>query len=335
MNRIENNNQLTIYNPYRDQGALQPSAVSAIAQKTLQKSFVERVLDWSKGRLYRDYERHLEILDTGTWLLNKGVVVVVGGMQAAVIADGLFQLNLVKNGIFSFFPAILKLVLAPASIFFLIIGMIESIFEIINLKRAVELFKSVKKEKNPLDGLEFIKAKYFTLETEETQKIYEMIEEKLPDADPATKADRFDQIAKRALEIKFENLKRRITPGLADEVKVQLHSIMKDLQSPDAAVQSGAQRKAKHLMDSVSTQAKNKIIIHVLGILAIFFTVLSAIGMISGVGSAGFFIAMGVCTAAAVILKWIVQKRAYEKEVEKFYDKITTPFEQTKAVATS
>lgn len=325
MNRIENNSQLSFFNPYRVAGA---SPVVAIAQNNMavalpKTTLVDRAVNWGKAILFRDYEKGLDIVDKGTWLLDKGVVVVVGSMQAAVIADGLFHLNILKNGFLSFIPYALKLLLTPASIFFIVIGVIEAIFEIINLRKGVKLLNSVNKEKSPMDGFEFIKDRYFTLQKEESQKIIRLIEEKLPDLDQTAKADRFDEIAKRALEIKFDNLKRRISPGLAEEVKVQLDSIMKELQSPDETIRNAAETRAKLLMESVSRQAKNKIIIHILGIVAIFFTVLSAIGMATGIGAIGFFVAMGACTAIAVITKWIIQKGLYEREVANFYDRVT------------
>lgn len=316
MNRIEAKPELDFINPYRSES---PNVVSAIAQRTISGV---RLVNW-------DYEKHLEIVDKGAWLLDKGVMFVVGSMQAAVIADGLFHLNIVQGGALSFIPGILKLLLTPASIFFLIMGIIEAIFELINLKRGVELLHGTEK-----DGLNWVKNRYFTLQKEESDKIVALIEEKLPDLDPKGKAERFDQIAQRALEVKFENLKRRVTPGLAEVVKVELNSIMKELQSPDESVRAAATNRAKLLMESISTQAKNKILIHVLGIIAIFFTVLSAIGMISGVGAIGFFLAMGACTAIAVVLKFIIQKGFYEKEVERFYDKVAA-IPRKAALATS
>lgn len=325
MNRIENNGQLAIINPYRSE-VPQPedTSVSAIAQKNLSPndqtkliSLGNRVINWAKFLLFRDYEKHLAIADKGAWLLDKGVLVVVGSMQAAVIADGLFHINIVKSGTLSFIPHVLKLLLSPAAIFFLVIGIIEAIFELINLKRGVELLHGTEKE-----GLNWVKNRYFTLQKAESDKIVALIEEKLPELDQTAKAEHFDQIAERALAVKFENLKRRITPGLAEAVKVELDSIMKDFQSSDEAVRAAAADRTKLLMESISTQAKNKILIHVLGIIAIFFTILSAIGMLSGVGAIGFFIAMAACTAIAVTLKFIVQKGYYEKEVERFYDKI-------------
>lgn len=319
MYRVENNSQLSFFNPYRVAGA---SPVVEIAQKNIEiaphkTALVDRVVNWGKAILFRDYEKGLDIVDKGTWVLDKGVVVVVGSMQAAVIADGLFHLNILKNGVLSFIPHALKLLLAPASIFFIVIGVIEAIFEIINLRKGVELLNGGKK-----DGLEFIKNHYFSLQKEESQKIIKLIEEKLPELDQTAKADRFDEIAKRALEIKFENLKRRITPGLAEEVKVQLDTIMKDLQSPDEAIRDAAENRTKLLMESVSSQAKNKIIIHALGIAAIFFTILSAIGMATGIGAIGFFVALGACTAIVVLSKWIIQKGIYEREVANFYDRV-------------
>lgn len=326
MNRIETKLQSDFVNPYRSED---PNLLSGIAQKAIPTekdqalaSLGDRVVNWAKFLLFRDYEKHLAIADTGAWLLDKGVLVVVGSMQAAVIADGLFHLNIVKGGALSFLPDVLKLLLTPASIFFLIMGIIEAIFELINLKKGVELLQGISKEKTPLDGLNWVKDRYFTLQKKESDKIVALIEEKLPDLDQMGKAERFDQIAERALEVKFENLKRRVTPGLADEIKVQLDRVMKELQSPDESVRAAASDRAKLLMESISTQAKNKILIHVLGIIAIFFTVLSAIAMISGVGAVGFFVAIGACTAIAVVLKFIVQKGFYEKEVERFYDKV-------------
>ncbi len=329
---IENNRELQYINPYLGSAPLrrESEAVSAIAQKT----FVDHVVNWGKAILFRDYERHLEIVEKGTWLLDKGVLVVVGTMQGAMIADGLFHLNIVKNGPFWFIPAALKVVLIPSSIFFFVIGIIEGIFEFINMRRGIELLQGISKEKSALNQLDWMKDRYFTLQPEESDKICSLIEEKLPELDRTSKAERFDQIAQKALEVKFENLKRRITPGLADEVKKQLDSTMKDLTSPDETIRLDAAQRVELLMESVSTQAKTKILIHVLGLIAIFFTLLSALSMFTGFGTLPFFIAMGVGTAAAVVLKFIVQKGGYEQQVEKFYDKIAA-ISPTEAAAAS
>ncbi|MBS0629077.1 MAG: hypothetical protein JSS30_02490 [Verrucomicrobia bacterium] len=309
--------ELNYVNPYKVDANFRFEA-SPVGQKTL----ADRIVDWGKGFFFYDYEKFLDVADKGTYLLDKGVMVVVGSMQGAMIADGLFHLNIVTNGPFSFIPAALKVILVPSSLFFFIIAIVESIFEFINMRRGIELLTGISKEKKAINQLEWMKKHYFSINKEESDKICMLIEEKLPNLDQTAKANRYDEIAQKALEVKFENLKRRISPGLAEEVKKQLDTAMNELSSPDDIIRETAAKRVELLMESVSTQAKTKILIHVLGLIAIFFTALSALGMFTGFGTLPFFIAVGALTAAAVALKFIVQKGGYEQRVEILYDKI-------------
>lgn len=332
MNRIETKSLVTSTNPYRAASpnvdlwgmasSIQNAIYSPIGAGKTAPSLADRVVEWGKSLLFEDYEKQLNFAEQATWFLDKGVVTVVGGMQGAVIVEGLFHLHFLE-GRLSILPQLVKTILLPSSIFFFIMGIIEMIFELINLKRGIDLLHGVSKESSPLDTLGWMKEHYFTLQVHEAQKIYNFIEKKLPDLSTSQKADRFDQIAERALEVRFESLKRRITPGLADEVKLQLDSITKDLKSSKENIRVDAATRAKLLMESVSTQAKNKIKIHLLGILSICFTLISMIGIFAGIGVLPFFIALGAGTAITFVTKLIIQKGHYERSVERFYDQLS------------
>lgn len=310
-------------NPYRDSG-LGQEVERVVSPFEWNQTLADRVVYWAKAILYRDYERHLEIADKGAYLLDKGVTVVIGGLQGATILDSLFHLNIVRNGPLSFVPTALKVVLVPASIALFILGIIEAIFEMLNMLKGVHLLKEISEEQSPMGQLDLLKKRYFSLEIGETDRIKTLIEEKLPHLNRDEKAVRFDQIAQKALHVKFENLKRRVSPGLADEVKNQLNLSIKRMQCGDPTIQAQEAKRVELLMKSVSDQAKTKILIHVLGLIAIICTVISALSMFTGFGMVPLTIALGAITAIAVLTKFAVQKKGYDQQADNFKARVKT-----------
>ncbi|NGX47748.1 MAG: hypothetical protein K1000chlam3_01131 [Chlamydiae bacterium] len=295
-----------------------------IREKDKVLAFADRIIDWGKAHFSKDYEKQIGFVGKTANILDWGVCGVVGGMEAVVIVDKMvrpFHMN--QFPVLNTFPSLLKIIMIPSAISFLIMAVFQGFVEFLNLRRAGYFLHNIeKRKKDPLDGLQWLKEKYFTLNKSEGQKIHQYIKQKFPGSPCNEKAKAFDQIAEKVLHVKYDSLKRRISPGLAKEVVSQLDIITKDLRSIFPWKRTEATQRAEILMQSLTRQAKNKILIHFLGILAITCTLISMPLFLSGVGAGPFFAILGTIAFALTIISLIIDKGIVAKEVEKFYDSL-------------
>ncbi|NGX59493.1 MAG: hypothetical protein KR126chlam3_00645 [Chlamydiae bacterium] len=283
------------------------------------QDYADRVTNWGKTLLFRDHEWNILFTGKVAEILDWSVFTTILGLNGAVLIHKIYLYCLKDLPIFHNFPFLLKVISIPSSVFVLVLGIFEGIAESVNTYRGFQFFNNIKQRKdNPLEGLEWLKKRYFTLEKSEGNKIQKYIDKTLPNLSGADKAKRFEQIAEKALQIKYECLKRRVTPGLAQEVLTQLNSIMNDMKSDLPEIKAAANGRAELLMQSLTRQGRNKIIIHMIGLIGVGISLLSFLSIFL-VGPLG--IAFGVLDALAIPLAlsaFLYERRTVKREADNF-----------------
>lgn len=283
----------------------------------------DRIAKEGKKFLFQDLEKQVDFVGKTAKLLDKGIMAVVGSVDGVVLLNQFLHLQLQKYPVVSFFPVLMKLLSFPITSFFIGSAVIQEGAELINLRRVGNFLQSIDSLKErPLAQLNWIRANFFVLHQGEAKKIKNYIDRSMPFSKGHEKEAKFDQIAGKVLQMKYEALKRRVSPGIAKEIVLQFNSISKGLRSFNKKVREKAIQKAHILMNSVTTQAKNKILIHVLGILAISISLLSMILFLVGLSGFSVLIGLGVISFSLVIMRFILEKGMLKKEVEKLYDRL-------------
>ncbi|MDN3506331.1 MAG: hypothetical protein P0S96_03780 [Simkaniaceae bacterium] len=272
-------------------------------------AFADRLVE-KGGNLFTNEEKRLEFIGIAAKILDWGVFTIVGGIEGTVLAEKIVRpLHVTHLPIFKTFPVILSLIMIPASVFFLAIATFEAGIEFLHLRRGILLLGSIEKRKgDPVKAMEWLKSRFFSLDEGEAKRIYAFIEKSGPHLSRSEKALRFDGIAEKALEIKYDSLKRRISPGLAEEVKKGLTNISKE--------------RAEIFVQSLSRQAKNKVLVHAVAILALSCTIISMSVFLGGIAAGPFFVIMGSIAVSLLLISTIISKGVMAKEGERLYDKL-------------
>lgn len=315
-------------NPYKSPsnsviGNIPSCSNSEIEKRDPVLKIANRITNWSKKFLFNDFEKQVDFIGKGANLLDRGIVIIIGAVEGGVFLNHLLHLKLQKYPIVSAFPLFLKLIAFPVNAFFIGTAGIQLGAEIIYLRRVGNFLHNLHSLKeSPLAQLEWVRSNYFVLNQKEIQKIQTYIDKAFPFSSMAEKGDKFDQIASKILQNKYEALKRRISPGIAEELAQQFTSITEGLKSYDLAIRDKAIEKAHILMSSMTTQAKNKVLIHVLGILAITLSLISLILFLAGGIGAPLLLTFGAISFALVTMRFIIEKGLVKKEVELLYDRM-------------
>ncbi len=329
MNIIQAKSHINSINPYRTLwDSLEEGVVSMVRKTCLYSpsppesklTLADRVIDWSLALPFTNYEREIDAAGSIAKGLDWGVFGVVAALQGIVAVDELFKLHFLRNDLFSFLPATLRALSQPLSGFFFGMGIIESGFELVSLSRVSKLlYRFEKSPEKPIRHLEWIKEHYFTIRGHQAKKIAAYIEQKHPAFSQKEKSEAFEQIADKSLQIKFERLSRRITPGLAKGVSEELDGILSDLKSNFSGTRATAHKKAQVLLASVTKQVKNKILVHILALMSLACTVISMTGLFIGVAIPAFFIVLGATATLLMAIQFLAKKKILDREVEQFY----------------
>jgi len=242
-----------------------------------------------------------------------GILVIEG----LVLANSYFSLNLERSStLISLYNVYLAL---PFNIIFFALGAIKAAFEIVNLKRIGKLlYRIEKRDESAKDKLDWIRKRYFDLSAKETRQLNHLLSRTRPELREALR----EKIKAKILENKFEALQRRVTPGLAKEVKKEINTLIQNISSQDKKTQLAAALRTNFLLESLSRQAKNMLIIHSIGLIAIVLTIASVICAFAGVTSPAFFIALFAISVGLMALQYLLKKGTVDLELDKFYDKL-------------
>ncbi len=108
------------------------------------------------------------------------------------------------------------------------------------------------------------------------------------------------------------SLARRVRPFFVKELETQIPDILARLASPDNEVKQKALDDADKLLRDVDTQAKKKLIIHVVGLIAITLSAISLIMFLGGAPLIPALIFMGLSMYVS-----IVRKKIHENALDK------------------
>lgn len=284
-------------------------------------NLTNRIVHWGEKHLFRDFEQETDFAGKATKILDNGVVAVVGTMEGVVLTHHLFHFKMGKLPVLRSFPTLLKIITLPIKTLFLGFSIVEGITEGINLHRVKKFLSRLEAlKRNPLAQFEWIKREYFTLTEKEERKIQEYIEKAIPMFSSEQKEVQFDRIAEKVLKIKFQRLKRRITSKLAKEMVKEMPQIIQNLESTIPRIQVNGEKRAEILLSSLTRQAKNKILVHTLGMIAIGISLLSLSLFLAGIPAGFFFTLMGILSFLIVACCFAIDKGIIEREGEKLYD---------------
>lgn len=286
-------------------------------------AFADRLVE--KGAdLFTNEERRIEFIGIAAKILDWGVFAIVGGIEGTVLAEKIIKpLELSSYPVLKSFPSLLPILMTPAAGFFLGIAAVESFIEFLQMRRGILFLHSIEKRKeDPIEAMQWLKSRYFTLSKVEGEKIQAFIEKSAPQLSQREKAKRFDEIAEKALHVKYDSLKRRVSPGLAKEVSSQLSRIDRDLRSFSPARRGQAKERAQILVESLSSQAKIKILVHGIAMLALACTIISMSVFLSGIAAGPLFVIMGAIAVSLLLTSTILDKGVLAKEGEKLYDRL-------------
>lgn len=319
-----NNLPFNYYNPYRSQLPLEkenPCPDGSQLPKDSWEKIKDSITAWAETHLFTDYEKEIDFAGRFTKILDQSVFTVVGTMNTIVLADKLFHLKFQKLPILRTFPLLLPVLNIPLNMAFFGFAVAEIFTEMINFRRETQLLRKLNiSNKNPFEKLEWIRKRYFSLKSEEEEKIKQCVEKHLNGESPQKKAEQFDLLAGKVLKWKYQRLKRRISSPLAKEVLTQINGILCDLESSDSTIIDKAYRKAEILFTSISRQAKNKIFVNILEITALGISIVSMILFLAGISAGVFFTIMAAASLFLGVLSLLIEHGKIDKEVEKLYN---------------
>jgi hypothetical protein len=311
------------HNPYKDElFVIEDSPTHGNENFHIHK-WAEKITNSVLNILFaHDYEKRIDIIGIGAKYSNWGVTATVGFLQASLAACNYFRWHIEHIKFIRHFPWIITIIGIPTSIFFLAVGSVQVLAEAVRLKRVSLMLYQMEKNETPLHKIEWIQKKFFSLSKSESQRIYTYIESFLPHLTKEKKQQRFDKIAVKVLNTRYENLKRRISPTLALSVKDQLSEVLKELNSDDPAVRQKGEKRAEILIHSVTKQAKVQIVVHLIGITAIALSMISTACSFAGLFGLLGTVSFGLASTGLALLQLSIEKGKIEMAAEKLYEKL-------------
>lgn len=181
-----------------------------------------------------------------------------------------------KNDVNVGLPRIFSLFVLPFAIIGLVVSLLEIIYECANLVGGIKLranlnFSKQASKEELLANLETIRKSFLVLNKETATQIGAYIDEKMPCESPDVRRRKFDGIADRAREIQYDNLARRVSPRLAQEIKEDLVRLQADLHCNI----EGALERAQALLNDIDIQSSKKILVHAVGLFSLLLSAAS------------------------------------------------------------
>lgn len=209
---------------------------------------------------------------------------------------------------------------------------IEGIYEAICLRRTVQLLQNMqtselyvlndaiaqfpernaellgRKRELLVTNLTYFRDTYFTISDEENERIRAVAQRHFPE-DGDSQQREITQKTRALAQVKHANLDRRVRPWCGLEIGRQLNPLLERLQAGDHA----AVAEAEELLATVDTQARKKLLIHIVGLAAI---ILCAIGFILTMVACPAVIPFALITAAGILstLNYVYAKGALDEQ---------------------
>ncbi|MBS0652982.1 MAG: hypothetical protein JSR39_05570 [Verrucomicrobia bacterium] len=159
-------------------------------------------------------------------------------------------------------------------------------------------FLSQVKEKLVLADLKHLRREYFSITPLGLERIDALARHRFPDLNGAELEEKKGDIATQVANRKASDLARRVQPWFVRELDEKLDPLIDKLSNSDPQVRAQAHREATVLLDEMDTQAKKKILAHVIGIIGI---VIVAAGLIAGMTACPFLVPIVLLTVGGAI----------------------------------
>lgn len=256
---IDNSNQPAPIYPCYKEAAVIPYALTCEAVKT------------ARAFLFRDLEARID----GMGKMAGYFDLFISATSAAFRGIGYFILWL-KNDVNVGLPPIFSIMVFPFAIIGLFVSLLEIIYEGYNLVGGIHLRASLNFNKKAtrevlIANLETLKKMFFELDKKTNEQIATYIDEKMPCESPDVRRRKFDAIAQRSRDIRFEKLARRVSPRLAAEIKENLVQLQADLHCNA----NGAIERAQELLNDIDIQSSKKLLVHAVGLFSLLLSAAS------------------------------------------------------------
>jgi hypothetical protein len=114
------------------------------------------------------------------------------------------------------------------------------------------------------------------------EKIKVFVEKKFGDLPPEEKKEKIIETYHKVVESKLAKLARRVQPWCAKEIAQNLPPILEKIKSADPKVQEEGLKEAEELMQTVKTQARKKLLVHIVAVVAIALSIAGFIALCVG-----------------------------------------------------
>ncbi len=210
-----------------------------------------------------------------------------------------------------------KLVVGPYCIIYFALAALELLFETVKLSRAVRLLRKLESNgensqpEQLLATLQSLRDRFLSVREEEISALKTLIQSS--NSSPEEQEVKLATLSEKMLEMKYKELKTRISRWCAEELKNSCEELITELQSTDAAIAKQAAVKAHELVETIVIQAKKKRLIHILSILAILFFVAATILVLVALTPAGVAIALSAIAMSFFIAALLVKRGAMKQ----------------------
>ena len=156
-----------------------------------------------------------------------------------------------------------------------------------------------------LSQLKLMRKRYFQISPNKMNKIEGYVKKYLNQLPQKDKEERKKRIIANQLKRKQAELTRRVQPWLQERIAANAPKLIEDLESQVPAREQAAVEKAEALFTNIKTQSDKKTLIHILGIIAVLFTVA---GLIAGCISCPFLVPLLLllCGTAFAVARGLV-----------------------------
>lgn len=281
---------------------------------------VDRVTHWGKNLLFKDVEKIALNMGKTAAILDKTLLCFILGLQGTMFINSYAHI-LDTSSHFSLLGRIFTLSALPIIFCFFLLGVLELLAEALYFRGTNCLFKQFKKDE-PIAMLQAVQSNYFSLNQNETKNIHSFINFFHSKLSATEKAKHFDSIAKQALAVKLEIFKRRVTPGLAQEVVKELGEVLKNVSSYNPFIRKKAILRAEVLSQSISHQMNNKFLIHLIGVAALSLSCFSMIASYLGIIAGLNLLLLTLLVVMLTITQFVLNKCLIPKGLENHHIKM-------------
>jgi len=253
------------------------------------------------GRAYYegDEETFIDTAGKTAKAIDSALIFVTAATHVGSLAEKVIHKALHSSSTITIFSVVNKILALPLGIAFAVLAVIEAVYEGVNFARCYSLMSKfsgsdVAHERKVVANLTKIHRQYFALDKAESSRITTFIEKHFEQCSESEKAQKYENISAKLINVKYADLARRISPHFSEEIATNLQSVIQGLQSDNQSERLESLGKGRELLQTVSTQCKKKLLVHFVALTAIAASMLSTAALCLGFGGVAFIAALTV-----------------------------------------